>query len=74
MEPSADAPPWCILLSANLPLAHGWLPDHMLRLRCTCKGLRGEVSTGQFFAQLLRSLGVRRMDNIEEHAAARRAS
>jgi len=67
-----DAAPWCVLLSADLPLEHQWTPAGMLRLRGTCKALRGGVSSGEYFARLLRQLGVRRIDGLEQRAAAHR--
>ena len=50
--------PWCVLLSARLPIHGGWKLEHMLQLRAVCSGLRGGVGTGEFCAALLHELGV----------------
>lgn len=57
---AADTAPWCILLSAELlpaPLTHtGWTVWDMLRLRSTCRTLRGGMTHAQF---LCANLGLR---------------
>jgi hypothetical protein len=44
----------------------------MLRLRGACKVLRSGINSGEFFARLLRELGVRRIEELEHHAAPQR--
>ena len=60
-EPGSEmlAAPWGVLLDTALPLGTLWSPVDMLRLRGVCSSLRDERSTGQFFACVLNTLGVR---------------
>lgn len=50
---------WGVLLDPTLPLGIDWTPADMMRLRGVCSSLRGATPAGQFFAQVLETLGVR---------------
>ena len=58
---NATQAPWAVLLAPNLPLGplSGWGLRDMLKLRCVCVALRGNMTTAAFFSAVLRSLGVR---------------
>ena len=54
-SPQANQPPWCFLLAEHLHFGAvtWWAPSDMLRLRATCRALRGPSNTSAYLLTIL---------------------